>query len=154
MMRRGLLWAVAAGGLGLALPALAQDPVLTRAGSGARAAGMANAFVAVSDDGTAASWNPAGLAQLRKPELSLVHSTIGREPSWEGFRSVDGAHAFTTAQASYTLASPEFASLAVPRGRVGQARHVPARLATPLPAAGALEPRDRSVSRRAERRRG
>ena len=46
-----------------------------RTGSGARAAGMANAFIAVSDDGTAASWNPAGLGQLRKPELSVVSST-------------------------------------------------------------------------------
>ena len=33
---------------------------------------MGNAFIAVSDDGTAASWNPAGLSQLRRPELSVV----------------------------------------------------------------------------------
>ena len=46
-----------------------------RTGSGARAAGMANAFIAISDDGTAASWNPSGLAQLRKPEFSLVSTT-------------------------------------------------------------------------------
>ncbi len=44
----------------------------TPAGAGARAAGMADAFIAVSDDGTAASWNPAGLAQLRAPEFSVV----------------------------------------------------------------------------------
>ena len=41
-------------------------------GSGARAAGMADAFVAVADDATAASWNPAGLVQLERPEISLV----------------------------------------------------------------------------------
>ncbi len=41
-------------------------------GAGARAAGMADAFIAVCDDGTAASWNPAGLAQLRSPEFSAV----------------------------------------------------------------------------------
>jgi long-subunit fatty acid transport protein len=41
-------------------------------GSGARAAGMGNAFVAVADDATAASWNPAGLVQLLKPEISVV----------------------------------------------------------------------------------
>ncbi len=41
-------------------------------GSGARAAGMADAFVAVADDATAASWNPAGLVQLERPELSVV----------------------------------------------------------------------------------
>jgi len=46
------------------------DPV----GSGARAMGMGGAFIAVADDATAASWNPAGLIQLEKPELSMVGS--------------------------------------------------------------------------------
>ena len=41
-------------------------------GSGARAAGMADAFVAIADDATAASWNPAGLVQLEQPEISIV----------------------------------------------------------------------------------
>lgn len=41
-------------------------------GSGARAAGMADAFSAVADDATAASWNPAGLVQLERPEISIV----------------------------------------------------------------------------------
>lgn len=41
-------------------------------GSGARAAGMADAFVAIADDATAASWNPAGLVQLERPEFSIV----------------------------------------------------------------------------------
>ena len=41
-------------------------------GAGARAAGMGGAFLAIADDGTAASFNPAGLAQLRKPELAFV----------------------------------------------------------------------------------
>ena len=54
--------------------ARAQGVSLSRAGSGARAAGMGDAFVAVSDDGTAASWNPAGLAQLRQPEFSFVYA--------------------------------------------------------------------------------
>ena len=43
-------------------------------GSGARAAGMADAFVAIADDATAASWNPAGLVQLERPEISIVGS--------------------------------------------------------------------------------
>lgn len=42
-------------------------------GSGARALGMGGAFVAVADDATAASWNPAGLVQLERPEVSAVY---------------------------------------------------------------------------------
>lgn len=41
-------------------------------GAGARGLGMGGAFIAVADDGTAASFNPAGLAQLRRTELALV----------------------------------------------------------------------------------
>ncbi len=42
-------------------------------GSGARALGVAGAFTAVADDATAASWNPAGLTQLERPEFSFVY---------------------------------------------------------------------------------
>jgi hypothetical protein len=51
--------------------------VFNRTGSGARAAGMANAFIAVSDDGTAASWNgrPRPAPQAR---LSVENNTTGR----------------------------------------------------------------------------
>jgi len=52
-------------------------------GSGARAMGMGGAFIAVGDDGTAASWNPACLIQLEKPEASFVVT--------EDFRDIDGA---------------------------------------------------------------
>lgn len=44
----------------------------TVSGAGARATGMGGAFVAVADDATAASFNPAGLAQLRTFEVSFV----------------------------------------------------------------------------------
>ncbi|MHC4356354.1 MAG: hypothetical protein ACYS0H_26930, partial [Planctomycetota bacterium] len=40
-------------------------------GSGARALGQ-SAFIAVADDATAASWNPAGLRSLERPEASFV----------------------------------------------------------------------------------
>ncbi len=43
-------------------------------GSGARAMGLGGAFISVADDATAASWNPAGLLQLTKPEISAVGS--------------------------------------------------------------------------------
>lgn len=42
-------------------------------GSGARALGLAGAFTALADDATAASWNPAGLVQLERPEASVVY---------------------------------------------------------------------------------
>ena len=45
-------------------------------GSGARAIGMGGAFIAIADDATAASWNPAGLTQLETPELSLVGAQV------------------------------------------------------------------------------
>ncbi len=48
-------------------------------GSGARALGMGGAFIAIADDATAASWNPAGLIQLERPEVSIVGAFIHRE---------------------------------------------------------------------------
>jgi long-subunit fatty acid transport protein len=45
-------------------------------GAGARAQGMGGAFTAIADDATASSWNPAGLAQLTRPEVSLVYDQL------------------------------------------------------------------------------
>jgi long-subunit fatty acid transport protein len=69
---------------GLALLALSLTPAAhaqlqinsspSKVGSGARALGMGSAFIAVADDATASSWNPGGLTQLERPELSLVYS--------------------------------------------------------------------------------
>ena len=47
-------------------------------GAGARAQGNAVAFIAVADDATAASHNPAGLVQLQEPEASVVGSYFVR----------------------------------------------------------------------------
>ena len=43
-------------------------------GKGARAAGMGYAFNAIADDATAIYWNPAGTAQVIKPEIGFVNS--------------------------------------------------------------------------------
>lgn len=51
---------------------------LSPVGSGARAIGQGSAFIAVADDATAASWNPAGLYQLDQPELSMVSFGVNR----------------------------------------------------------------------------
>ena len=43
-------------------------------GVGARATAMGGAFTAISDDGTALYWNPAGLAQIERTELSTMYN--------------------------------------------------------------------------------
>ena len=87
---------------------------LNRAGSGARAAGMGDAFIAVSDDGTAASWNPAGLAQLRQPEFSFVYVVSRNGIDFAGMRSPDASIGYAVPPAAYTNSSIDFASAAVP----------------------------------------
>jgi len=84
---------------------------LNPVGSGARAMGMGGAFIAIADDATAASWNPGGLIQLEKPEISAVFDyTLRREdntfpsnPESSGLQSIydrnlnylSGAYPFT-----------------------------------------------------------
>lgn len=61
-----------------------ENPILTEdippspytVGSGARALGMGGAFIAIADDATAASWNPAGLFRLHKSEISAVSGYV------------------------------------------------------------------------------
>lgn len=68
-------------------------------GSGARALGMGGAFIAVADDATAASWNPGGLVQLERPEVSVVgegfyrteNNMFGQHPEASGGQSSSGA---------------------------------------------------------------
>jgi len=43
-------------------------------GVGARATAMGEAFTALADDGTAFYWNPAGLAQIEKIEVSTMYN--------------------------------------------------------------------------------
>lgn len=74
----------------------AVPPTPTPVGAGARPAGMANAFVAIADDASAASWNPAGLVQLERPEVSIVGEFWSTR---DDFRSnvqpeIGGMHAF------------------------------------------------------------
>jgi long-subunit fatty acid transport protein len=91
----------------LAAPAIAaaqsQDPFqdelnLQRSslvvGAGARAFGMGGAFLARADDATAASWNPAGLSYLRRPEATFA-----------------GAHELTKADVSPAGVITEFSRL-------------------------------------------
>ncbi len=45
-----------------------------RIGAGARPLGMGGAFVAIADDASATYWNPAGLAQLDRIEISSMYN--------------------------------------------------------------------------------
>ncbi len=45
-------------------------------GAGARSLGMGKAFVALADDASATYWNPAGLADLHRSELTALHSVL------------------------------------------------------------------------------
>jgi len=47
-----------------------------KSGVGARALAMGGAFVAVADDATAASWNPAGLAQIKDTRISGMSTDL------------------------------------------------------------------------------
>ncbi len=51
-------------------------------GAGARAMGMGGAFTAVCDDATATFYNPAGLVQLKRPEITLVGFHRNDSNSW------------------------------------------------------------------------
>lgn len=56
-------------------------------GAGARAMGLGGAFIAVSDDASAVSFNPAGLAQLLKPEVSFVGRGLSKKLAFESFET-------------------------------------------------------------------
>jgi hypothetical protein len=60
-------------------------------GAGARATGLGGAFIAVADDATAVSFNPAGLAQLLKPEVCFVGRGFRRDVAYEDVATVSGA---------------------------------------------------------------
>ncbi|ETR66982.1 MAG: hypothetical protein OMM_12106 [Candidatus Magnetoglobus multicellularis str. Araruama] len=63
-------------------------------GSGPRAIGMGGAFIGLADDATAASWNPGGLKNVRKPEYSIVLSSCIRHESISSgkYPDFDGDH--------------------------------------------------------------
>ena len=91
-------------------------------GAGARAMGLGGAFIAVADDATAVSFNPAGLAQLLQPEVSLVGRGLSRRVGYEDIE--------TTGQGRYLAATdtlstnrrfdPIFASATAPLHLAGR----------------------------------
>ena len=81
-------------------------------GSGARATGMGGAFIAVADDATAASWNPAGLVHLEKPELSLVYGYTKRIQTYHDALSLQPK--LNGNESSIDVNDINFASIAYP----------------------------------------
>ncbi len=84
---------------------------LNPVGSGARATGMGGAFIAVADDATAASWNPAGLIHLEKPEVSAVFSYSNRGQSYNSTTSPEltgTTHTVDSADINYASAAYPF----------------------------------------------
>lgn len=88
-------------------PAIFSAPLPS--GSGARALGFAGAFTAVADDATAASWNPAGLTQLERPEASVM-----MRASRERDRHRSGDADFQVGRDSYDTANLNYLSLVYP----------------------------------------
>ena len=84
-------------------------------GAGARARGMGGAFFGVSDDPSAATWNPAGLTQMDKPQMGLT------------FKSTLPSHTFTqnylgTREETFdkSLSQIDFASAVIPFSVAGK----------------------------------
>jgi long-chain fatty acid transport protein len=79
-------------------------------GAGARGLGMGGAFIAVADDGTASSFNPAGLAQLRRTEIALV----GFQDEVTSVVSAPTRAGIETTSSSVRHRRPDFFGLAIP----------------------------------------
>ncbi|MFH0813191.1 MAG: outer membrane protein transport protein [Pseudomonadota bacterium] len=79
-------------------------------GSGARALGMGGAFIAVADDATASSWNPAGLVQLETPEISIVTVYNNRTENirYESLPESGGNQTVSTLDINYLSAAYPF----------------------------------------------
>jgi len=80
-------------------------------GAGARGLGMGGAFIAVADDGSAASFNPAGLAQLRRTELTAVGFSYGLDSS---LQIPAGNGTFDSRETNTRHSRPEFFGVAIP----------------------------------------
>jgi len=54
----------------------AEAGAFDRMGVGARPKGMGDAFTAIGDDANSVYWNPAGIAQIEKSQLSVMHKDL------------------------------------------------------------------------------
>jgi long-subunit fatty acid transport protein len=91
-------------------------PSFSILGAGARAAGMGGAFTALADDASAASFNPAGLALLLSPEVSVVADGLRHQEEYTKFVPVvtPAGRAYDDTQIDYTTTSLNFAAFTLP----------------------------------------
>ena len=124
-------WLAVAVAAAAATPALAlsdeeifRDFPFNQVSPGARAAGVGGAFISLADDSTAAQANPAGLMNLRRPELfvelrsrSYSSSQVGVQGPIDGdfFQGQIAVGASSTPETSF---GPTFLSYVVPFERV------------------------------------
>lgn len=85
-------------------------------GAGARAAGMGGAFTALADDASAASFNPAGLALLLRPEATLVLGGRRRAEEHSAFDQVEEGELeiYSASRASDGNLAANFAAFTLP----------------------------------------
>ncbi len=93
---------------------------------GARSMGFGGAFVALADDATAAFANPAGLAQLSRPEVSIEgrswrysspYTTGGRASGAPTGRGIDTIAGPVRVESEVDLSGLSFLSLVYPKNR-------------------------------------
>ena len=75
-------------------------------GGGARARGMGGAFLGLSDDASAASWNPAGLVQLNKIQTSFSFLTATLKNEYD--------NPFSSTSFDKTISTINYASFLIP----------------------------------------
>ena len=92
-------------------------------GTGARAVGLGGAFIALADDASAVSFNPAGLAQLLSPEFSLVAESLQRDQSFSRFKSA--SQDFDDSSLKDTAFHPLFFSATIPFRPCCSAKEIP-----------------------------
>ncbi|HCV42901.1 MAG TPA: hypothetical protein DGH68_05420 [Bacteroidetes bacterium] len=94
----------------LASIGLGQNVNWNLTGAGARAEGFGGAFIGVADDATAIVWNPAGLTQLERTEVSAVGQYISETSEFKS-ELPNNKYTVSTTQSHFNF---NFASLAVP----------------------------------------
>ena len=97
-------------------------PSFSIIGAGARPAGMGGAFTALADDASAASFNPAGLALLVLPEMSVVFDATSRSDDHRTFFSHQSGflETYGASKSSFTTQDLNFIAFTAPLAVAGR----------------------------------